>query len=91
MPEGSAVTELDAARGWDRQQMTPDAVLNKAPGVPTSAAAHKGESGSILDGGESEAGVEGQVGPMQQEEEVGAAFELPSQMPRELQSWAWDK
>ena len=25
------------------------------------------------------------------EEEEGPAFEMPSQMPRELQSWAWDK
>lgn len=55
--------------------MMPDAVLNKASGVATSAAAQKG------------AGIEGQM----QQEEVGAAFEMPSQMPRELQSWAWDK
>ena len=28
---------------------------------------------------------------MQQEKEAGPAFEVPSQMPRELKSWAWDK
>ena len=33
--------------------------------------------------------IEGDM--MQQDKEAGPAFQLPSQMPRELQSWAWDK
>ena len=44
------------------------------------------------DGAESEAHAEGGGVPQEEEkEEAGSAFELPSQMPRELQSWAWDK
>ena len=35
------------------------------------------------------ADIEGDM--MQQDKEAGPTFELPSQMPRELQSWAWDK
>ena len=38
---------------------------------------------------EVEDGEDGSVGAP--EEEEAAAFEVPSQMPRELQSWAWDK
>lgn len=41
------------------------------------------------DGEDCEPDVEGDV--MQQDKEAGPAFQLPSQMPRELRSWAWDK
>lgn len=41
------------------------------------------------DGDKREPDVEGDV--MQQDTEAGPAFELPSQLPRELRSWAWDK
>lgn len=41
------------------------------------------------DGDKCEPDVDGDV--MQQDKEAGPAFELPSQMPRELRSWAWDK
>ena len=41
------------------------------------------------DGAKCEPDVHGDV--MQQDKEAGAAFEVPSQMPRELRWWAWDK
>ncbi len=43
----------------------------------------EGEAAEMEDGEDGSADVP--------EEEEAAAFEMPSQMPRELQSWAWDK
>ena len=77
--------------GADTQQTTPGATLSKAAGLPGIAGGHTDaeHTGSMLEEDESERDVEG--AGMQEAEGEGAAFELPSQMPRELQSWAWDK
>lgn len=98
LPRGSPITGHDAARGADGHQVTSvagsgSAAQCKAAGLPTTGAQHTQstaeDTSSTLDGGVSEHDVQGDGMP--QEEQAGPAFELPSQMPRELQSWAWDK
>ena len=76
------------------------------PVAPGSAAAVGQASGSTDDEGRKgspgrmqlpDLGDTGEAGPNtgreddKHDEEEPAAFEVPSQMPRELQSWAWDK
>ena len=97
----SHLTEHDVASAADRQQVVSSAgnahaAQCKAAGLAhTGAAVTNAEDISNMhddgesDDGESEPDVEGDGIP--QEVEEGPAFELPSQMPRELQSWAWDK
>ena len=106
LPTDSHFTEHDAASTADRQQVVSSAgnahpAQSKAAGLANAGAAvtnaedtsnmhDDGESThGESDDGESEPDVEGDGMP--QEVEEGPAFELPSQMPRELQSWAWDK
>lgn len=97
----SHFTGHEVASAEDRQQVRSAAesahgAQSKAAGLPITGAAQTNAEGTsnMLEGAqsddaESEPDVEG--GGMHQEEEEGPAFELPSQMPRELQSWAWDK
>ena len=83
-----------------------DAAQSKAAGLLLAGAAQTSAEGTSnmlddahSDGAESddaesddaESDPDAEGGGMPQEEEERSAFELPSQMPRELQSWAWDK
>ncbi|KAL0018705.1 hypothetical protein WJX79_006061 [Trebouxia sp. C0005] len=56
---------------------------------PRASSLGRGHSLREGEAAEVEDGEDGSVGAP--EEEEAAAFEVPSQMPRELQSWAWDK
>ena len=94
LPRGFQVTGHDAASGADRRQVA--SVVrsgSKAAGLPTTGGQQSTsaaeDASSTPDGGVSEHNVQGDGLP--QEEQAEPAFELPSQMPRELQSWAWDK
>ena len=98
LPRGSPITGHDAAVGADRLQVTSvvgsgGVLQSKAAGLPTTGGQQSTSAAEDIssnpDGGVSEHDVEGDGMP--QEEQAEPAFELPSQMPRELQSWAWDK
>ena len=104
LPSSSCRNGPDSANAADRQKVESSAgnahaAQSKAAGLSNTAAAQTDdESTSNMladaesDGAESEAHAEGGEVPVEEEEEeAGSAFELPSQMPRELQSWAWDK
>jgi len=56
---------------------------------PRASSLGRGSSPQEGEAAEVEVGEDGSAGV--HEEEEAAAFEVPSQMPRELQSWAWDK
>lgn len=56
---------------------------------PTKAPEHFFSISNMIGDVKCEPDIEGDM--MQQDKEAGPAFQLPSQMPRELQSWAWDK
>ncbi|KAL0029936.1 hypothetical protein WJX77_008325 [Trebouxia sp. C0004] len=55
----------------------------RASSLGKGSSPREGEAAEVEDGEVGNAGVPA--------EEQAAAFEVPSQMPRELQSWAWDK
>ncbi len=57
--------------------------------APRASSLGRGHSPREGEAAEVEDGEDGSVGAPEEEEAV--AFEVPSQMPRELQSWAWDK
>jgi len=55
----------------------------RASSLGRGSSPQEGEAAEVEDGEDGGTGVH--------EEDEAAAFEVPSQMPRELQSWAWDK
>ena len=55
----------------------------RASSLGRGSSPQEGEAAEVEDGENGSAGMPA--------EEEAAAFEVPSQMPRELQSWAWDK
>ncbi len=61
----------------------PHSRVPRASSLGRGSSPQEGEAAEMEDGEDGSAGVH--------EEEEAAAFEVPSQMPRELQSWAWDK
>lgn len=99
LPSSSCRNGPDSANAADRQKVESSAgnahaAQSKAAGLPNTGAAqtNDGSTSNMLADAESEARAEGGGVPQEEEkEEAGSAFELPSQMPRELQSWAWDK
>lgn len=86
----SQVAKSSLTRGTDMRQPTSHDTHNQA--APQSIAGtdedDMEDASELHEDGEPEPGLETGVA---QEEEEGPAFEVPSQMPRELQSWAWDK
>ena len=76
-PAASAVTSRPSQETDSRKTMSED---DEEEGLADAAV----RSGEMF--GDPEAG-----GEEEEEQDEPAAFEVPSQMPRELQSWAWDK
>ncbi|KAL0053305.1 hypothetical protein WJX82_004023 [Trebouxia sp. C0006] len=72
---------------------TPNAAMASLPPphsrAPRASSLGRSSSPREEEAAEAEDGEDGSNGAP--EEEEAAAFEVPSQMPRELQSWAWDK
>ena len=72
---------------------TPNAAMASLPPLhsraPRASSLGRGSSPQEGEAAEKEDGEDGSTGVPEKEET--AAFEVPSQMPRELQSWAWDK
>ena len=72
---------------------TPNAAMASLPPphsrAPRASSLGRSSSPREEEAAEAEDGEDGSNGAP--EEEEAAAFEVPSQMPRELHSWAWDK